>query len=86
MASPGRLNALPVTPMLPEFTNCMDPRKAPAEVLDTLHGLSLRLRFGGGVSEDLGLEIHPLRFCIPLYRKAGGRSTAPSQGASTIPA
>ena len=39
MASPG-LNSLPITPVLTEFTECMDRRKTPAEVLETLHTLA----------------------------------------------
>ena len=40
MASTAQLNSLPITPVLTEFTDCMDRRKTPAEVLDTLHTLA----------------------------------------------
>jgi len=40
MASTGHLNSLPITPVLTEFTDCMDRRKTPAEVLETLHTLA----------------------------------------------
>jgi DNA-binding CsgD family transcriptional regulator len=40
MASPGLLNVLPITPVLTEFTDCMDRRKSPTEVLETLHTLA----------------------------------------------
>ena len=34
------LAALPITPMLTEFTDCMDRRRTPDEVLETLHVLA----------------------------------------------
>jgi DNA-binding CsgD family transcriptional regulator len=40
VASTAQLNSLPITPVLTEFTDCMDRRKTPAEVLDTLHTLA----------------------------------------------
>src|SRR5262245_20725665 len=40
MASTAQLNSLPITPVLTEFTDCMDRRKTPAAVLDTLHALA----------------------------------------------
>jgi len=40
MASQGLLHSLPITPVLNEFTDAMQRRKAPSEVLDALHVLA----------------------------------------------
>ena len=64
MASTAQLNSLPITPVLTEFTDCMDRRKTPAEVLDTLHTLASKYLWyfgsGGGAFSrpDLRLEVH----------------------------
>jgi DNA-binding CsgD family transcriptional regulator len=39
-SSTGMLAALPITPVLTEFTDCMDRRRTPGEVLETLHVLA----------------------------------------------
>ena len=54
---------MPITPVLTEFTECMDRRKTPAEVLETLHTLASKslsdIRFGCGAfpGENIGLEV-----------------------------
>ena len=39
-SSSGMLSSLPITPVLTEFTDCMDRRRTPDEVLETLHVLA----------------------------------------------
>src|SRR5262249_62189067 len=40
MASQGLLHSLPITPVLNEFTDAMQGRKVPSEVLEALHVLA----------------------------------------------
>ena len=39
-SSTGMLAALPITPVLTDFTDCMDRGRTPDEVLETLHVLA----------------------------------------------